>query len=163
MSMGRPVGALAQEEWSSCWQHLWASSSFHLSSIWTPSLLEGAAHIEGTSPCSVALPYVNHLWTRPHGHAQKWASLIWVALNTVQLTIKLSHHRDDNLLLRFRAKTRNCQAPVTHTCNPSYSGGRDQEDHSSKPAWANSAWDLVSKKPITIKGSRSGSSGRAPA
>jgi hypothetical protein len=26
---------------------------------------------------------------------------------------------------------------VAHTCNPSYSGGRDQEDCSSKPAWAN--------------------------
>jgi hypothetical protein len=24
--------------------------------------------------------------------------------------------------------------PVAHSCNPSYSGGRDQEDHSSKPA-----------------------------
>jgi hypothetical protein len=24
---------------------------------------------------------------------------------------------------------------VTHACNPSYSGGRDQEDHSSKPGW----------------------------
>jgi hypothetical protein len=23
---------------------------------------------------------------------------------------------------------------VAHACNPSYSGGRDQEDHSSKPA-----------------------------
>jgi hypothetical protein len=23
-------------------------------------------------------------------------------------------------------------APVAHTCNPSYSGGRDQEDHSLK-------------------------------
>jgi hypothetical protein len=27
------------------------------------------------------------------------------------------------------------QAPVAHTCNPIYSGGRDQEDRSSKPAW----------------------------
>jgi hypothetical protein len=26
------------------------------------------------------------------------------------------------------------QAPVAHTYNPSYSGGRDQEDHSLKPA-----------------------------
>jgi hypothetical protein len=26
------------------------------------------------------------------------------------------------------------QALVVHTCNPSYSGSRDQEDHSSKPA-----------------------------
>jgi hypothetical protein len=23
---------------------------------------------------------------------------------------------------------------MTHTCNPTYSGGRDQEDHGSKPA-----------------------------
>jgi hypothetical protein len=27
---------------------------------------------------------------------------------------------------------------VAHTYNPSYLGGRDQEDHSSKPAQANS-------------------------
>jgi hypothetical protein len=27
---------------------------------------------------------------------------------------------------------------VAHTCNPSYSGSRDQEDLGSKPAWANS-------------------------
>jgi hypothetical protein len=33
---------------------------------------------------------------------------------------------------------------VTHTCNPSYSGGRDQEDHGSKPAL-----NPISKKPIT--------------
>jgi hypothetical protein len=26
--------------------------------------------------------------------------------------------------------------PVAHACNPSYSGGRYQEDHDSKPAWA---------------------------
>jgi hypothetical protein len=32
-----------------------------------------------------------------------------------------------------------CQALVAHACNPSYSGGRGQEDHSSKPAWANSS------------------------
>jgi hypothetical protein len=27
------------------------------------------------------------------------------------------------------------QVLVVHTCNPSYSGGRDQEDGSLKPAW----------------------------
>jgi hypothetical protein len=27
------------------------------------------------------------------------------------------------------------QALVAHTCNPSYSGGRDQGDSGSKPAW----------------------------
>jgi hypothetical protein len=31
------------------------------------------------------------------------------------------------------------QVPVAHTCNSSYSGGRDQEDHGSKPAQENSS------------------------
>jgi hypothetical protein len=35
---------------------------------------------------------------------------------------------------------------VAHTCNPSYSGGRDQEDRGSKPAQANS-----SKRPYLEK------------
>jgi hypothetical protein len=30
-------------------------------------------------------------------------------------------------------------APVSHTCNPSYSGGIDQEDLSSRPAQVNSS------------------------
>jgi hypothetical protein len=30
------------------------------------------------------------------------------------------------------------QVPVAHICNPRYSGGRDQEDHSLKPVQANS-------------------------
>jgi hypothetical protein len=32
------------------------------------------------------------------------------------------------------------------TCNPSYSEGRDQEDHSTKPAWVNSSWEHILKK-----------------
>jgi hypothetical protein len=42
-----------------------------------------------------------------------------------------------------------CQASVAHTCNPSYSGSRDQEDHGSKLARANSLRDPISKKSIT--------------
>jgi hypothetical protein len=38
--------------------------------------------------------------------------------------------------------------PVAHACNPSYSGGRDD---GAKPAWANSSWDPIFKKPITKK------------
>jgi hypothetical protein len=37
---------------------------------------------------------------------------------------------------------KNCgisQALVAHTCNPSYSGGRYQEDHGSKAAGGNSS------------------------
>jgi hypothetical protein len=44
------------------------------------------------------------------------------------------------------------QALVAHICNPSYSGGRDQEDHGSKPVWANSLWDYILKIHITKKG-----------
>jgi hypothetical protein len=38
---------------------------------------------------------------------------------------------------------------VALTCNPSYSGGRDQEGRSLKPAQANSLRDPISKTPIT--------------
>jgi hypothetical protein len=36
-------------------------------------------------------------------------------------------------------KLRISWTPVTSTCNPSYSGGRDQDDSGLKPAWANSS------------------------
>jgi hypothetical protein len=36
---------------------------------------------------------------------------------------------------------------VAYACNPSYSGGRDQEDLGSKPARANSLGDPILKKP----------------
>jgi hypothetical protein len=39
------------------------------------------------------------------------------------------------------------QVLVPHACNPSYSGGRDQEDLGSKPARVNSLRDPISKKP----------------
>jgi hypothetical protein len=40
----------------------------------------------------------------------------------------------------------NCEVLVVHTCNPSYSGGRDQKDGGSKPDRENSSRDSVSKK-----------------
>jgi hypothetical protein len=55
-------------------------------------------------------------------------------------------------------KTHIGQAPVAYAYNPSYSGGRDQEDCSSKPAQVNSSQDPISKKTITKKGWWSGSS-----
>jgi hypothetical protein len=48
-------------------------------------------------------------------------------------------------------------ALVVHTCNLSYSGGRDQEDRSLRSAPANSSQDPISKKPFTKKGWWSGS------
>jgi hypothetical protein len=40
---------------------------------------------------------------------------------------------------------------VAHACNPSYSGGRHQDDGVSKPAWANRSQDAILKKskPVT--------------
>jgi hypothetical protein len=38
-----------------------------------------------------------------------------------------------------RGKGREGLAPLAHAYNPSYSGGRDQEDRSSKLVWANSS------------------------
>jgi hypothetical protein len=43
---------------------------------------------------------------------------------------------------------------VAHACNPSYSGGRDQEAHSSRPARANSFLDPSQKKKNHKKGVR---------
>jgi hypothetical protein len=48
---------------------------------------------------------------------------------------------------------------VAYTCNPSYSGGKDQEDHDLKPAWANSLWNPVLKIPNLKEGWWSGSGG----
>jgi hypothetical protein len=43
------------------------------------------------------------------------------------------------------------QVLVAHAYNPSYSGGRDEEDHSSKATRANSSQDPILKMPITKK------------
>jgi hypothetical protein len=41
---------------------------------------------------------------------------------------------------------------LAHICNPSYSGGRDQEDRSSKPAQANSSMRPYLEKTLPKKG-----------
>jgi hypothetical protein len=43
------------------------------------------------------------------------------------------------------------QVRLAHTCNLSYSGGRDQEDDGSKPAQANSLQDPIWKISIREK------------
>jgi hypothetical protein len=42
-----------------------------------------------------------------------------------------------------------CWALVTHPVNLATPGSKDQENRSSKPAWANSLRDPISKKPFT--------------
>jgi hypothetical protein len=59
-------------------------------------------------------------------------------------------------MLRFPYNTvqniSSCQMLVAHAYNPSYSGGRDQDDCSSKPAQANSSRDSIWKKTHRKKG-----------
>jgi hypothetical protein len=54
--------------------------------------------------------------------------------------------------MRVPQKAKNSWAPVVHACNPSYSGKRDQEDRSLKPARANTSLDPISKKTHYKKG-----------
>jgi hypothetical protein len=61
-----------------------------------------------------------------------------------------------------KSRTDGSREPMAHTCNPSYSGGRAQEDHISKLDWVNSLQDPISKIPRTKKGWWSDASGRAP-
>jgi hypothetical protein len=46
---------------------------------------------------------------------------------------------------KIMSQKQNKQALVAPTCNPSYSGGRDQEAQGSKPAWKNNSRDPISK------------------
>jgi hypothetical protein len=60
-------------------------------------------------------------------------------------------------------KERPCWVLVAQAYNPSYSGHRDQKDHSLRPAQAKSSSDPMLKKTITKKGWWSVSSGRMTA
>jgi hypothetical protein len=42
-----------------------------------------------------------------------------------------------------------CQAQMAHTCNPNYSGGRDQEDHRFKARMGKSLIRSYLEKPFT--------------
>jgi hypothetical protein len=48
-------------------------------------------------------------------------------------------------------KTETSQVPVAHTCNPSCSGDRDQEDHCWKPAQGKILQDSILKKKPSLK------------
>jgi hypothetical protein len=59
------------------------------------------------------------------------------------------NRKQEGLWIKIKSLSR---VPVAHTCNLSYSGGRDQEDHGSKPAQANSSRDPILKIPNPKKG-----------
>jgi hypothetical protein len=57
-----------------------------------------------------------------------------------------------DVALNILLKVVHTQLGAIHVCNPTYSGGRDQEICSLKPALANNSWDPILKMPNTIKG-----------
>jgi hypothetical protein len=65
-------------------------------------------------------------------------------------------HLPSNLQYCKRKRSPLSRVLVAHICSPSYSGGRDEEDHNVKAAWANSYRDPILKKHITKKGCWSG-------
>jgi hypothetical protein len=56
----------------------------------------------------------------------------------------------------------NLLGAVSHTCNPSYSGSKDQEDCSSKPAGENRLWDPILNNPITKNWAGGVAQGKGP-
>jgi O-acetyl-ADP-ribose deacetylase (regulator of RNase III) len=58
------------------------------------------------------------------------------ACNNLQ---KQGTHSGQKFLTSCYKKPETRHRTVAHTCNPSYSGGRDQKDFDSKSAWANSS------------------------
>jgi hypothetical protein len=77
---------------------------------------------------------------------------MWGTRNKIEWVPRLNNKQSSKRNKRRKVDNHNKNgynywALVAHTCNPSYSGGRNQEDHSSKPAQANNSRDPISKNP----------------
>jgi hypothetical protein len=59
----------------------------------------------------------------------------------LQLEARLNPVKVSQARCRLKTILARCQLACAN--NPSYSGGRDQEDHGSKPAWGNSSQDPI--------------------
>jgi hypothetical protein len=66
-----------------------------------------------------------------------YQNAVWLSLLFIPDTDFFSpkHKKSESYSIK---KLNICSLPVAHACNPSYSAGRDQEDHGSKPAQADS-------------------------
>jgi hypothetical protein len=81
-------------------------------------------------------------------------------ISITKQVLKLKQDKEESILnldnsfqkSSFKKET-SSWVPVAHTCNPSYSGGRDQEDCSLKPAPANSSTRPYLEKLFTKIGS----------
>jgi hypothetical protein len=74
---------------------------------------------------------------------------VWLKLNMHKHSCLTSQRNLKSVFLHNNYKNPQSQVPVAPACNPIYSGGRDQEDGSSEPAWVTSSWEPISKIPNT--------------
>jgi hypothetical protein len=58
---------------------------------------------------------------------------------------KMHKEEETEVELLEKLKAQMSQVLVAHVCNPTYSGGGDQEDGGSKPAQASSSGELILK------------------
>jgi hypothetical protein len=63
----------------------------------------------------------------------------WPICTTLENGVKVIKTESRKISAKLKKETKRSQAPVAHACNPSYSGGRDQEDRSLKPTQAKSS------------------------
>jgi hypothetical protein len=106
-------------------------------------------------PCShvcSAIVHVGCIENRLQGHTPEWLTaasrretgiFVFIFLKPLYfllVTFRAVYSRQapSYLWLLTFLKLEASWALVAHACSPSYSGGRDQEDHGSKPAQANS-------------------------
>jgi hypothetical protein len=93
-----------------------------------------APHLEWNSvDTNLCWVLENPSWTEPSGHSDILVAICFPQCTSDLYKGILINHVSLNAL-RMSQCMPCMQGPVAHACHPSYSGGRHQEDPSSKPA-----------------------------
>jgi hypothetical protein len=97
-----------------------------------------------------SLPSAASLWPVTHiaGLCNKgliYTNAVFRSIPSAFNTLVSISFRNVSVLQNLPFKESKSQLPVAHAWNPSYSGGRDQEDSGSKSAQENSLGDPISK------------------
>jgi hypothetical protein len=103
-------------------------------------------------------------WVTTHRKEENmWKSYIWLRISHSYKELLQANNKDNSILKwaidvnRYFPKDtqmvnkqiKKCWTLVAHTCNTSYSEGRNQEDHDLKPAQTKSSMSPCLEKPFT--------------